>query len=431
MVELNRRDWLRYLKALALGVGALAIVAHVCAPLGALAASADDTVIDEMVFYQEDITVVLSALAQLTDDLSVVADSSVSGTVSQTLRDIKLLDAIDLIVKANGFDYRRKGNVFVVATPERLESAFDEVEVAVIPLHHRLPADVVPILDLVVASENVREDSRTRSIVVSGTSNQVSLVRILVTQLDRQLRQVWVQARIEEIASSQLHNLGIKWDDPTLKLQQNPIGQVIGAAVDVLPKLGLLQDQGYSRTVASPQLLAEEGSRSRVLLGDRIPVKLVTERPDGTIVETWEDDEAGVRLEVTPEFRAEDEVTLKLKPEISAVNEDRAGDSLPWLKTREVETVVRMRHGETAVIGGLLQTQELESLFKVPLLGDIPIMGELFKRTDKDISQTELLVFITVMIIDDEHRDRVQGNSDLAGGVSVELPSEASVVVGH
>jgi type II secretory pathway component GspD/PulD (secretin) len=430
MVELSRRDWLRYVKALGLFFSALAIVAHGCTPLEALAANAEDTVIDEMVFYREDITVVLSALAQLTDDLSVVADSSVSGAVSQTLRDIKLLDAMDLIIKANGFDYRRKGNVVVVATPERLQSTFDQVEVAVIPLSHRLPADIVPILDLVVPAESVREDSRTRSIVVSGTSAQVSLVRTLVTQLDRPLRQVWVQARIEEIASSQLKNLGIKWDDPTLRLQQNPIGQVIGAAVDVLPKLALLQDQGYSRTVASPQLLVEEGSRSRVLLGDRIPVKLVTQKPDGTLVETWEYYEAGVRLEVTPQFRSADEVTLTLRPEISAVNEDHAGASLPWLKTREVETVVRMRDGETAAIGGLLQTQELESLFKVPLLGDIPIMGELFKRTDKDISQTELLIFITVMIID-ESRGQVLSDSNLTGGISVESPPATSLVSGH
>lgn len=378
--------------------------------------------IDGMVFFEEDITVVLSALAQLTDDLSVVADSSVRGSVSQSLRNVRLMDAIDLIIKANGFDYRRKGNVIVVATPERLASAFDAVEVAVIPVKHRSPTDIIPKLELVVPRENLREDDRTHSIVVSGTPGEVDRVRALVTELDHPVRQVWVQARIEEVASSELKNLGIKWDSMSLLLQQNPVGQVIGAAVDVIPKLGFLQDEGYARTVAKVQSMVEDGSTSRILLGDKIPVKRVTQEPDGTRTETWEYFEAGVRLEVTPVMGGGDEISLRLKPEISAID-SFTEDSLPWLKTREAETVVRMRDGETAVIGGLLQTQELESLFKVPLLGDIPIMGELFKRTDKDIKQTELLIFVTVMIVDDEYRARFDKEGELADLLSEEPPA--------
>lgn len=379
------------------------------------AAGAQDVVIDQMTFLEEDITVVLSALAQLTDDLSVVADSSVKGTVTQTLKNMKLMDAIDLIIKTSGYDWRLKGNVVVVATPDRIASVFDAVEIAVIPVNYRPAAEITSMLDLVIPPERIREDERTRSIIISGTSAEIEVAKALIARLDKPIRQVMVQARVEEIATSKLKDLGIKWEEPTIQLQRNPIGQVIGASVDVLPKLGLLQDEGYSRTVASPELMVEDRATGRILLGDRIPVKMVTTEPDGTRIETWEYFEAGVRLEVTPEIGMDDEITLRLKPEISAV-ETFTEDNLPWLKTREVETVVRMRSGETAVVGGLLQTQELENMYKIPLLGDIPIMGELFKRTDKDITQTELLIFITVMIVDDSYRTTVRSNGETAVG---------------
>ncbi len=398
--------------------------------LEASAASAHDIVIDSMAFFDEEITVVLSALVQMSDDLSLVADSSVRGTVTQTLRNTKLLEAIEAIVWANGFDYRRKGNVIVVATPERLASVFDTVEVAVIPLKHRSPAEIVSTLDLIVPRENIRADARTSSVVLSGTAAQVSEAKRLVAHLDSPVRQVWVQSRVEEIATSALSNLGIKWDSLSLQPQRNPIGQVIGASIDVIPKLGLLQDEGYSRTVASTQLTVEDGSTARILLGDRIPVKRVTVDPDGTRTESWEYFEAGVRLEVTPEMGVEDEISLRVKPEISSVegSAEQGGDSLPWLKTREAETVIRVRDGETAVIGGLLQTQELEELTKVPLLGDIPIMGELFKRTDKDIRQTELLIFLTVEVIDDEYRTQAADGVDLADLLAAEEPASSTPV---
>lgn len=399
----------------------------------ALAASADDTVIDSLAFFDEEITVVLSALVQMSDDLSLVADSSVRGTVTQTLRNTRLLDAMELIVRANGFDFRRKGNAIVVATPERLASVFDTVEVAVIPLKHRSPVEIIATLDLIVPKESIRADARTSSVIVSGTAAQVNEAKRLVAHLDTPVRQVWIQSRIEEVATSALSNLGIKWDSLSLKPQNNPIGQVIGASIDVIPKLGFLQDEGYARTVASTQLTVADGSTARILLGDRIPVKRATVGPDGTRTESWEYFEAGVRLEVTPEMGMEDEVSLKVKPEISSVEgtAESGGDSLPWLKTREAETVIRVRDGETAVIGGLLQTQELEELTKVPLLGDIPIMGELFKRTDKDIRQTELLIFLTVEVIDDEYRKRTADGVDIVELLTAEEPSSTSVAGGQ
>lgn len=431
MVQLSRGDSrLSTAASIACMLVPVIVLCGLVAPI-AMAGNADDIVIQDMVFFGEDITVVLSALAQLTDDLSVVADGSVGGSVSQTLRNVKLLDAMELIIRANGFDYRRKGNVIVVATPDRIAAVFDSVEVAVIPLKHRSPADIVAALDLVVPIESLRADDRTRSVVISGTTDRVDKAREVIAQLDHPVKQVWVEARIEEIATKALANLGLKWDSMDLQLQRNPIGQVIGASVDVIPKLGLLQSEGYSRTVASPRLMVEDGEAARILLGDRIPVKRVTEAPDGTRTESWEYFEAGVRLEVTPDIGMGDEVSLRVKPEISSVetSAEDAGDTLPWLKTREAETVVRMRSGETAVIGGLLQTQELEELFKVPLLGDIPIMGELFKRTDKDIRQTELLIFITVEVIDDEYRERTQSDSSVLDLLTTETSSSAPVSV--
>ena len=203
--------------------------------LGGAGLCADDTVIDSLAFFDEEITVVLSALVQMSDDLSLVADSSVRGTVTQTLRNTRLLDAMELIVRANGFDFRRKGNAIVVATPERLASVFDTVEVAVIPLKHRSPVEIIATLDLIVPKESIRADARTSSVIVSGTAAQVNEAKRLVAHLDTPVRQVWIQSRIEEVATSALSNLGIKWDSLSLKPQNNPIGQVIGASIDVIP----------------------------------------------------------------------------------------------------------------------------------------------------------------------------------------------------
>ena len=207
----------------------------------------------------------------MSDDLSLVADSSVRGTVTQTLRNTKLLEAIEAIVWANGFDYRRIVNVIVVATPERLASVFDTVEVAVIPLKHRSPAEIVSTLDLIVPRENIRADARTSSVVLSGTAAQVSEAKRLVAHLDSPVRQVWVQSRVGD-ATSALQS----WDQVGLSVPNCAIHRPGDRSIDRHSQTWASARRRILADGASTQLTVEDGSTARILLGDRIPVKRAT-----------------------------------------------------------------------------------------------------------------------------------------------------------
>jgi len=190
----------------------------------------------------------------------------------------------------------------------------------------------------------------------------------------------------------------------------------------------LLDTSSDSKTLARPSLMTLNGEEANLSITDKEPYAVQEEDDDGDITTTWEYAEAGVELTFTPWITENDEIELKIAPEVSSfyeINPDRYSNidttPPPATKTRSVETTLRLNNNETFVIGGLIQTDGEGKITKIPLLGDLPIFGELFKSRSKSESTNELLIFVTPRII--KYGEEIE-NQDYIRDDNVEVDSD-------
>jgi type II secretory pathway component GspD/PulD (secretin) len=167
-----------------------------------------------------------------------------------------------------------------------------------------------------------------------------------------------------------------------------------------------LEDTGRGEVLSQPSILCTVGSKAAINVGEEVPVPKVSERPNGTFTDIIFKP-VGVKLDVTPVIIAEENITLKIEPEVSFVIEFivlTGGVVSPRISTRNVNTEVSVRDGEAIVIGGLVSTQENSDEIKFPFLGDIPVVGNLFKTYRKRHEKTEVFFFLTPRIVTRESR---------------------------
>jgi Flp pilus assembly secretin CpaC len=224
--------------------------------------------------------------------------------------------------------------------------------------------------------------------------------------------QVQITTIVAEINRTAMNNLGVEWggNDPgnpnMLPLLATPgefnFGYLPGANIALqflVARLHLLETRNAARTLANPRLVVLEGQTSRLLVGGQVPIPEVGAFGQTTV--TFK--EFGVRLEFKPVVRPDEPITLDLLTEVSELDFSQAimtnGFTIPTIRTRRVQTVVSMRPGEYLAIGGLIQRIDSKVISKVPVLGDIPILGALFRSTNFQRGETEMVVFVSPSIV--------------------------------
>lgn len=177
--------------------------------------------------------------------------------------------------------------------------------------------------------------------------------------------------------------------------------------------LQALSNKGLAKVLAEPNLLVKSGLEGNFLAGTRIPLSIV-ESSGGQATTTIRYETVGIKLKFKPEVLENGMISLKINPaEVSSISGYLPVNGYPIIDTRNVDTNVELRDGESLVLAGLLQEEEIKTMSKIPLLGDIPILGALFRSTSKDIKEKELVFFITPKIIKPN-----------APGVKTELPTD-------
>nr|WP_046078335.1 type IV pilus secretin PilQ [Halomonas sp. HG01] len=299
----------------------------------------------------------------------------------------------------------------------------------------------------------VAVDPRTNTLLVQDTAEQIGSIMETLERLDVAVRQVQIEARIVIARDSATQELGVNWGlssprgDGRLDLggassgqpvatygddfsgQRESRGQFTGAygdpdgqlfqrgglavdlgganpmtsfgfgylSGDVLLDLELraLESEGKSQTISQPRVITADQSTAVIKQGTEIPYQ---ESTSSGATDT-EFKEAVLSLEVTPQITPDNRIIMDL-----AVNNDTVGElfnGVPSIDTNEITTQVLVDNGETVVLGGILTTEQVRSLFKTPFLGDIPVLGNLFRYTEDSSDKVELLVFITPRILDD------------------------------
>ena len=374
---------------------------------------------------------VLKILAEK-GDLNIVTGPNVaSGKITIHLKDVPVEQAVNLVVRAAGLAYERIGGSILVADSKSLAEETG-LSAYTIPLQYADAIDVQAALKNV--TENVQVDRGGNRLIVVTSPRVIAEIQSIVAEMDKPARQVMLEARVLEVSTDGLKQLGIDWDlvnrqgftfvegDGTATFngdleEPGPLTKAPGVTNtpgtdDIFklrnfsrtPKvfrafLDMLIHDGQARVLASPKLVTLNGKEASMLSGQRIPYlvsQTVFAGGAAAPTQSVQREEVGIKLAITPLINADGYITVHILPEVSSVTGFRgAANDLPVVSTRQAETTVRLRDGSAVVIGGLLDEEKTTNTTKVPILGEIPLLGKLFSHVNIVTTKRDLVIEVT------------------------------------
>lgn len=257
-------------------------------------------------------------------------------------------------------------------------------------------------------NEGVQEPIGNPYIVVQGTKEELKSVTDLIANIDRKLPQIMIEAKIVEINRKKTKDLGVSWfvggQEGQISFGEISLGGTMERQDLVTMKIQALEKKNLGRLVGNPRILTLSGKTAVISVGERVPYRNIVTDKDGnkTYPIQWLD--VGVKMSVTPELTQDGFIILHVYPKVSSfVEREYVLEGLtfkdPQPSEKSADTTARLRNGETLVIGGLIKSSDIESVIKIPLLSDIPIIGQLFTLRNKINEETELIIFVTPHLV--------------------------------
>lgn len=423
---------------------------------------------------------VLQLLADFTG-INMVAADSVQGNITLRLKDVPWDQALDIILKTKNLDKRRNGSVIWIApVTELIKAEEDEakalaqsvklapIQTEYIQLNYTKVADVLKLLEdsrnpkgaeanrttnteslalesLLSLRGSAVADTRTNTLIINDTANNIDKIRKMIDLLDVSIKQVMVEARIVRATTDFTKEMGVKWgilsqginknndllvggSDKTLWDLRTPdddgkytitrpdnLNVDLGVTTTGASKiafglismsdfmldleLSALQSDGYGEVISTPKVMTADKQKAKVASGQQIPYQ-TTQTAGGAATATTSFKDALLSLDVTPSITPDGKVQMQLN-----VTSDSPAGTAPngeiILNKNEVNTNVLVDNGETVVLGGIFEQETKNIQTKVPFLGDIPYLGRLFRKDLKSDNKRELLIFVTPRIVND------------------------------
>lgn len=383
---------------------------------------------------------------------NLVTSDSVAGNLTLRLEGTPWDQALEIVLKVKGLDKRMEGNILMVAPTEELVAreakelqAKQQVEkletlhTEFIQVNYAKALEIAELLQtegtsFISPRGAISVDQRTNTLLIKDTRRSIESVRQAIDTLDIPIRQVLIESRMVTVKDNVAEELGVRWGasdqqgtdgySGTLDGAQtiatgtipavsdrlnvnlpvsNPTGSIAfhvaklidGTILDL--ELSALERENKGEIIASPRIMTANQKKARIEQGTEIP--FVQAASSGATTVTFK--KAVLSLEVTPHITPDDRVILDL-----IITQDTRGDTVQTgngaataIDTQRIETQVLVENGETIVLGGIFQQQIVNSVSKIPLLGDIPYVGQAFRSDSEFNEKTELLIFVTPKIV--------------------------------
>ncbi len=384
--------------------------------------------------------------------LNIVLDPNVRGTLTLVLDDVPWDQALDIVLQNNGLDRQLTGNVLRIATVETMrreaeaKRAQAEAEALAVDkqtvtrfLSYAHAKDVMPtVKKFLSARGDVIADERTNSLIIQDIPSVIPDIDKLLVQLDRKTQEVEIEARVVAATRTFARDIGTQlgfgWGNGpsavggaaagsnpiTNGAATSPLYFTQGGSIPLFSNLAsetktsglafsnatnnyridailtMAESKGLAKILSRPRVVTQNNITAVVKQGFRIPIVTAAQLggpPTTTYIE------ALLRLTVTPQITVENTIFLAVDVENTTPDKSQAVNGNPALLTQQATTQVLVTDGGTVVIGGVIQTQNSVNVQQVPLLGDIPVLGNLFKRRTVNTQTQELIFFITPRII--------------------------------
>jgi len=398
-------------------------------------------------FQDIDVRSVLQLIADFTN-LNLVASDTVQGGITLRLQNVPWDQALDLVLKTKGLDKRKLGNVLLVAPADEiaarerqeLESQKQIADLAplrreLLQVNYAKAADIAKLFQSVTNAEakadergSITVDERTNNIIAYQTQDRLDELRRIVAQLDIPVRQVMIEARIVEANVDYDKSLGVRWGGSIqnkgnwnasgvgngtsdggstsspfvdLGVANNTSGIGIAFITDnVLLDLELtaMEKTGNGEIVSQPKVVTSDKETAKILKGTEIPYQEASS--SGATSVSFK--EASLSLEVTPQITPDNRIIMEVKVTKDEPDYLNKVQDVPPIKKNEVNAKVLVNDGETIVIGGVFSNTQSKVVDKVPFLGDVPYLGRLFRRDVVSEKKSELLVFLTPRIMNNQ-----------------------------
>ncbi|MCM8784482.1 MAG: hypothetical protein NC818_06940 [Candidatus Omnitrophica bacterium] len=309
---------------------------------------------------------------------------------------------------------------------EAIERMDVSIKTEVFAFNYAKVKDIEPRLTELVTkgTGQAKIDERTNKIIVTDTPQKIEEIRKIVAQLDAKTKEVLIEAKIIEITLSDDYQLGVDWKallgkEFRMQFTDGMVGPFyVGKAApdtDLLEGgeykgfLKLLNTVGKTDILSTPKITAADNQEAKILVGEKRPFLTSETTYDQSGRPTVRDQvtfiDVGVKLNVTPTINEEGFITMKIKPEVSEA-EDKiltGGEGtqkiVPLVKSTEAETTIMVKDGATVFLGGLIKDKQKRGVTKVPFLGDIPLLGNLFRTKTDKIEKSELVILLTPHIV--------------------------------
>lgn len=403
-----------------------------------------------------DIRNLLTSIA-LANNLNIVISDEVQGNVSVKLSNINAQDMIKIIAENNNYTYQFKDNVIYISKGDKNINLYtvqinylelDKIAQTInLMLTGNLP-DKIDDKDKKTAINNkVMIDESENTISFYGTLKQYEQIKNFLQEQDKPQKQVSLEAKVTAIQKDAAKDLGVSWE--WSKLPQSPEHEItydtvkhtvinedgskeeitdylpvdevtrkwnddenipgvirFGKGVDGYPyefyyaaKIDALISDGKANILARPNITTIQGKEAVINIGSEVPVPTVS-TTNSTTTTSIKYREAGIILKCTPRVNEDGIITVKVHTEVSSPMYVEDMKAYRFQK-RSADTIVRLKDGQTMVIGGLIGSDEAKQMSKIPFLGDIPILGNLFKHIQKSKSDTEVMIFLTAHEVND------------------------------
>ncbi|WP_028007337.1 type IV pilus secretin PilQ [Solimonas flava] len=406
-------------------------------------------------FQSIDVRALLQIIADVAGTNMVISDA-VKGDIAMRLQNVPWDQALDIILRSKGLGMRQQGNVMMVAPIDEiaqrekaeLEAQRQKTDLAplrseIIQVNYAKASDMKALLgsdktSLLTDRGRVTVDERTNTLLVLETREKIDEIRALVAKLDIPVRQVLIESRIVIANEDFAREIGTKFGiSSTGTIGNTRIGQsgnntgsrdaangttpsvddsyivnlpsgttgapsigwsILGTDFQVDLELQALQTEGRGEVISSPRVVTANGKQAVIEQGQEIPYQTSS----GNAGTNTQFKKAVLSLTVSPQITPDNRVIMDLNVTSDSKGSDvntGTGNTAPAIDTRKLDTQVLIRSGDTVVLGGVFQRTVNSSASKVPLLGDIPLLGVLFRNSNKEDAKRELLIFVTPKVL--------------------------------
>ncbi|HQP10443.1 MAG TPA: type IV pilus secretin PilQ [Candidatus Omnitrophota bacterium] len=379
--------------------------------------------------------------------VNIVAGPEVTGMVTIKLDDVPWQQALDVILQTYGYAYEKKGNIISVTTIEKLKQRRENatllaeqeaLETQIFTLNFGKASEIIASISKMKSERGAIDfDERTNTVIVTDISSRLKTIESVIETLDTTTPQVLIETKIVETNLDDTENLGVDWmtkasvtgsarpisypfklgstenrfapgpiEDLDVEEDSNTFTYGTLNFTQFQAVLELLKSRTDTNILSNPRIVTLDNRPARIAVGTEYPIPSFGANAETGELQTTgiNYENVGINFEVTPHVNVAGFVTLEISPEVSEVSGTTSfqGINVPVIGTEKVKTNVMIKDGDTLVIAGLLTDRLTDIKKKVPFLGDIPIAGLIFRKTEKTISKTDLIIFLTPHIITPE-----------------------------